>query len=174
MVQVNLLTYLKQWFLFAFSSSFFIMAALTVYGNSHTRGQIGAVAATYNTTAHGNAESLTHWARPGIKPQSSWILVRFFNCWATKGTPLFAFSCHLLRKHFAWDLVSQRRGGASGSHSPFNGQPGLRIAVFKLLKLLIFQGTRVWRVVRESVLPLHFPTFCFPHCTEKGRHLKSY
>ena len=29
------------------------------------------------TTAHGNAGSLTHWARPGIKPASSWILVRF-------------------------------------------------------------------------------------------------
>ena len=32
--------------------------------------------ATY-TTAHSNAGSLTHWARPGIKPESSWILVRF-------------------------------------------------------------------------------------------------
>ena len=29
------------------------------------------------TTAHGNVRSLTHSARPGIKPVSSWILVRF-------------------------------------------------------------------------------------------------
>ena len=28
---------------------------------------------------HGNAGSLTHWARPGIEPTSSWILVRFVN-----------------------------------------------------------------------------------------------
>ena len=28
------------------------------------------------TTAHGNARSLTYWARPGIKPTSSWMLVR--------------------------------------------------------------------------------------------------
>ena len=50
-------------------------------------GQIGAAAAslchshsnvglTY-ATAHGNAGSLTHWARPGIRPAASWILVEF-------------------------------------------------------------------------------------------------
>ena len=32
-----------------------------------------------NTTAHGNARSLTYWERPGIEPASSWILVRFIN-----------------------------------------------------------------------------------------------
>ena len=34
-------------------------------------------------TAHGNAGSLTHWVRPGIKPASSCILVRFLTHWAT-------------------------------------------------------------------------------------------
>ena len=29
------------------------------------------------TTAQGNAGSLIHWARPGIEPASSWMLVRF-------------------------------------------------------------------------------------------------
>ena len=33
---------------------------------------------TYST-AHSNAGSLTHWARPGIEPVSSWILVRFLT-----------------------------------------------------------------------------------------------
>ena len=37
---------------------------------------IRAVSVTY-TTAHGNAGSLTHWVKPGIKPESSWILVGF-------------------------------------------------------------------------------------------------
>ena len=36
--------------------------------------------------AHSNAGSLTHWATPGIKPKSSWIVVRFVNQWATMGT----------------------------------------------------------------------------------------
>ena len=46
---------------------------------------IQAVSVTY-TTAHGNAGSLTHWARPGIEPESSRILA-FIDHWATKGTP---------------------------------------------------------------------------------------
>ena len=29
-------------------------------------------------------DPLTHWVRPGIKPASSWTLVRFFTCWATR------------------------------------------------------------------------------------------
>ena len=61
-------------------------AAPVAYGSSQTRGPVGAVApglcqshsngwiqavsATY-TTAHSNAGSLTHWARPEIKPVSS-------------------------------------------------------------------------------------------------------
>ena len=43
------------------------------------------------TTAHGNTGSLTHWARPGIKPTTSWFLVRFVNHWATMGTPFLCF-----------------------------------------------------------------------------------
>ena len=61
------------------------------YGGSQARGwisyscwpapqpqqhQIRAESATY-TTAHGKARSLTHWAGPGIKPSTSWFLVRF-------------------------------------------------------------------------------------------------
>ena len=40
--------------------------------------QIWAASATY-TTAHGNTGSLTHWARPGTKPASLLILVRFIT-----------------------------------------------------------------------------------------------
>ena len=41
-----------------------------------------ATSATY-TTAHGNTGSFTHWARPGIEPMFSWMLVAFVNHWAT-------------------------------------------------------------------------------------------
>ena len=37
---------------------------------------IRAMSVAY-TTAHGNVGSLTHCARPGIKPTSSWTLLRF-------------------------------------------------------------------------------------------------
>ena len=50
-----------------------------------------ASSATY-TTVHGYARSLTHWSRPGIKPGTSWFLVRFINHWAMTGTPLIKIS----------------------------------------------------------------------------------
>ena len=70
----------------------FFRATLAAYGGSQARGWIEATAAglqpqhgqiqatsvTY-TTAHDNARSLAHWTRPGIKPASSWILVRFVS-----------------------------------------------------------------------------------------------
>ena len=40
--------------------------------------QIQAMSVTY-TTAHGNTRSLTQWARPGIKPVTSWFLVGFVS-----------------------------------------------------------------------------------------------
>ena len=64
------------------------------YGSFQARGQIRAITGglchscskarcepnlpTY-TTVSSNTRSLTHWAGPGIKPSSSWILVRFVN-----------------------------------------------------------------------------------------------
>ena len=47
---------------------------------------IQAASSTY-TTAHGDARILTHWARPGIKPSTSWFLVGFVNHCTMMGTP---------------------------------------------------------------------------------------
>ena len=44
------------------------------------------------TTVHGNTGSITHWARPGIELESSWILVGFVNHWATTGAPVLCLS----------------------------------------------------------------------------------
>ena len=47
-------------------------------------------------------DPLTHWARPGIEPLSSWILVRFVNRWTTMGTPVKFLSkrfYHLSKVH---------------------------------------------------------------------------
>ena len=59
------------------------------FGDSQVRGGIGATASTIchhhsntsvrYTTAQDNARSLTHWGRPGIKPTTSWFLVRLFS-----------------------------------------------------------------------------------------------
>ena len=39
---------------------------------------IWAASMTY-TTAHGNAGPLTHWARPGMQPTTSWFLAGFIS-----------------------------------------------------------------------------------------------
>ena len=82
-------------------------AALMAYGGSQARGPSGAVAtglghshsnagikaeSATHTTAHGNTGSLTHWARPGIEPATSWFLVGFVNHCATTGTPRLFFA----------------------------------------------------------------------------------
>ena len=108
-------------------------AAPTEYGGFQARGQIRAVTAglyhqpqpwviqpisvTY-TAAHGNARSLTHWARPVIEPASSWMLVKFVNHWATMGTlqPLkLRFSKILeLKKTLFIKILSLSRPGIWG------------------------------------------------------------
>ena len=90
---------------------FFVFLAISwatpmAYGGSQAKGRIGAVvarptpepqqrgiraaSATY-TTAHGNAGSLTHQAKAGTEPATSWFLVGFVNHCTTTGTPYQIF-----------------------------------------------------------------------------------
>ena len=64
----------------------FFRAAPAAYGGSQARGPIRPTAAglhhshSHNRSeAHGNARSLTHWARPGNEPATSWFLVEFIS-----------------------------------------------------------------------------------------------
>ena len=52
-------------------------ACLPAYATA-TAIQVRAESVTY-TTAHSNAGSLTHWARPEIEPTTSWFLVGFIS-----------------------------------------------------------------------------------------------
>ena len=61
------------------------------------------------TTAQGNARSLTQWAKPGIEPTSSQMLMGFVNHWATTGTPLDTNYLHgQLNGHWMLKLYFQR------------------------------------------------------------------
>ena len=98
---------LNFFFFFFGLLSFFVVvvvaiswAAPAAYGGSQARGWIGAEAtglcqshsnADPYTTAHGNAGSLTHWARAGTEPATSWFLVGFVNHFATTWTPSLNF-----------------------------------------------------------------------------------
>ena len=55
------------------------------YRSSPIRGRIGASAACLHQR---HVASLTRWARPGMEPLTSWILIWFVSHWATMGTPL--------------------------------------------------------------------------------------
>ena len=80
---------------------------------SHSNAGSEAASATH-TTAHGNAGSLTHWARPGIEPAVSWFLVGFVNHCATTGTPTIAF----LLLSYCWFRV-RRRNESDGAFAIF-------------------------------------------------------
>ena len=84
-------------FIFFFAISWATPAA---YGGSQARGGIGAVAAGLHQ-GPSNAGSLTHRARPGMEPASSWFLVGAVNHCATPGTPtrmfLVPLNCSLKR-----------------------------------------------------------------------------
>ena len=54
--------------------------------------RIWATSATH-TTAHGNAGSLTHWARPGIEPASSWMPVRSISIASRQKLPFLFIFC---------------------------------------------------------------------------------
>ena len=55
----------------------------------------------------GHTRSLTHWARLGIEPVSSWIQVRFLTRWATMGTPRMSILrlLNAVTNRYTWDQV---------------------------------------------------------------------
>ena len=83
------------------------------HGSSQTMGGIRAIATSlwhsYSnegsepclyTIAPSNTGSLMHWARPGIEPASSWILVRLVSHWTATRTPKsYQFLCNLIQSH---------------------------------------------------------------------------
>ena len=82
------LVYIFLCFVFVFVLPF--RAALSAYGSSQARAPMRVTASTATATrdlswvctytrAHCNDRSLTHWARPGIEPTASWILVKFIS-----------------------------------------------------------------------------------------------
>ena len=72
---------------------------------------IRAASVTY-TTAHGNAGSLTHGARPGIEPATSWFLVGFVSTAPQWELPL----SHYFKTHFCFSFKEFGVGGKLSAH----------------------------------------------------------
>ena len=92
-------------------------AACVAYGSSQGRVELELQMPAYNTDtarqnprhvcnlAHGNTGSLTHRARPGIEPVSSWILVRFVT--TEPQWKLFFFFIFIFKNFFIFPLYSK-------------------------------------------------------------------
>ena len=105
----------SAFFLFLFFLFLFCLFRAThaAYGSSQARVLIRATAAGLR---HSHTRSLTHWARPGIEPQTSWFLVRFVSAaprqelpyvrflthWATMGTEFFCISMSSCSSTICW------------------------------------------------------------------------
>ena len=74
---------------------FFFLTTTAAHGSSQAQGLIRAAATTWpqqsqiwascaTYAAACNTKSSSHRVRPGIEPESSWILVRFLTHWATR------------------------------------------------------------------------------------------
>ena len=112
------LTYLRWLLLAVFFFFFFFLfflpfylfrVAPMAYGSSQARGWIGATDASLHHS-HSNIGSklhlqptpqlmampwsIMHWAMPGIKPTSSWILFGFVDHWAIMGNLYCTFHLH--------------------------------------------------------------------------------
>ena len=129
---------LGGFFVFFFFLFFFLLfrAKPTAYGCSQARGWIraataslhhsysnlGSMSATY-TTAHSNARSPTHWARPGIKPESSWTLVRFNICWAKTGIHVIFNDCVFFISTFVYQHFCLTRNDKASLFDQTNQAP---------------------------------------------------
>ena len=97
----HMLIWVSFWQIFLF---IFFRATSAAYGSSQVRGQIRATYSCWpmpqqvrvraksvtSTTAHSNTGSPTHWARPGINPQSSCMLIRFVSTAPNGNSPDFS------------------------------------------------------------------------------------
>ena len=95
---------------------------------------IQATSSTY-TTAHGNARYLT-WARPGIKPPSSLILVRHVITEPQQELPILLF---LVRKH--WNPKVHQQGIDYINYDRF-----IAIEYYVLLKNIMYLYVLAWKM----------------------------
>ena len=65
---------------------------LLAYATATARPDWSWISSVTYTTAQGNAGSLTHWARPGIKPETSWFPVGLISTVPQRDSRKFIFN----------------------------------------------------------------------------------
>ena len=121
------------------------------YGNSQTRCQVRALAASL-CHSHSNRGSLPHWVRPGIKHASSWVLAVLVTAepwrelphglYFCKRTP-FCHRTETLR--FGWDHQGREWHGSNSQHWEY-------FPMHKDFQQVSFQETAVLKFLVNSPL----------------------
>ena len=114
--------------------------------------RIKATSANY-TTAH-SAGSLIHWARPRIKPTSSWVLVRFISAepqWELQNVVVYV-----------WAGISANRGVWANALTQIRNALGEREDKVQRIKQCI------------SLCPAIKHEFCFPEQTFSRQREQKY
>ena len=129
--------------MFLFVLFLLFRATPAAYGGFQASGWIRAVA----TGLHHRSQqrwSLIHWARPGIKPPSSWMLVRFVSTEPWRELPSWVFNSRSWHGIFVLWLENNN---LLCYDSPWNC-PGLCYAFGKLAKyflcLLVSNSVFLW------------------------------
>ena len=111
---------------------------------------IRAESANY-TAAHGNTGFLTHWARPGIAPKSSWIPVWFITYWTTTGTPICFFK---------WLYPWHMKVPGPGIESKQQLRPMPQVQQCQILHLLCWAGDPTSTSIATRATAVLFLTHC--------------
>ena len=109
--------------------------------------RIRATSAAY-TTAHVNARSLSHWARPRMEPESSWTLVGFVTAEPQRELIFTVFLRNVRMVFFSahTNLHSYQRGS-------FSSTPSLALTICRLFD----HGHSDWhKVIPYYSFDLHF------------------
>ena len=118
------LTKFYMWYFNTLKHQFSNLLLLLFAFNGHSHGIPKFPGSGLNwasATVHGNAKSLAHWAKPGIEPTTSLILVGFSTHWATWEFPNFqtyhGSLCSILehRDQEWWRLNSSCKFKGNGS-----------------------------------------------------------
>ena len=96
---------------------------LLAYTTAIAMQDLSSIASVIYTIAHSNARSLTHWERPGIEPESLWILVGLDT----------AKPRQELQAGMSWQSISS----SSGSLSPAKETPRCWLWLLSNHRLLI-------------------------------------
>ena len=159
-------------------------AAPAASGSFRARGQIGAVAAgLYHkpqqcwiqavsaayTTTHNKAWSLTHWARPGIKPATSWLLVGFVNHWAMTGTPTPKF----ISENWFFFFFFFRVGGEIWY---WTGRRGGKLALRRFMTwiLLTVTNSEIFLMMLLKMSRLQEKLLLVKNCCSQNKKIKSW